>query len=63
MNKSRIKSVTVHTIPITPQKRAQIERTLSRVYANHTAKQLDNMKLSDRQKSDILKKILKSKGI
>lgn len=61
MKKERIKSVTVHTVPITPQKREQALHTLSRIYARHTTKQLDDMGLSDKQKADILKKILKNR--
>lgn len=61
MKKERIKNVTVHTVPITPQKWEQASHTLSRIYAEYTAKQLDDMGLSDRQKADILKELLKSK--
>lgn len=60
MKNNRIKNITIHTIPITSEKKAQIESVLSRIYANHTTKTLDNMPLSNREKADILKEIIKN---
>lgn len=58
MKNNRIKNITIHTIPITGEKRVQIESVLSRIYANHIAKALDNMPLSNGEKADILREII-----
>ena len=58
MKNNRIKNITIHTIPITGEKRVQIEFVLSRIYANHTTKTLDNMPLSNGEKADLLREII-----
>ena len=58
MKNNRIKNITIQTIPITGEKRVQIESVLSRIYANHTTKTLDNMPLSNGEKADILREII-----
>ncbi len=63
MKNNRIKNITIHTIPITSEKRVQIESVLSRIYANHTANALDSIPLSNREKADILKKIIKNRSV
>ena len=57
MNKSRIKSIKVHTLPLTDEKKNEINFVLSRIYAAHLAKTLDSMHLSSRQKIEIIKEL------
>lgn len=59
MKQSRIKKIIIHNISVTDERKLHIEYTLSKIYARHTAKMLDEMQLSNRQKADILKEILK----
>lgn len=58
MKTSRIKHIAVHTVPVTEDRKAQIESVLSRIYADHVAKALDSLPLSGEEKARILKKIM-----
>ena len=60
MKKSRIKSIKVHTLPLTDKKKNEVDSILSRIYANHISQILDSMHLSHQQKAEIIKELLQT---
>lgn len=61
MKTNRIKNIRIHTVPITSERKTQIEYVLSRIYANYATKMLDDLALSNCQKANILKEIIKNR--
>jgi len=59
MKKSRIKNVIIHTVPITDEKKNEINYTFSKIYARYVSDLLNERNISNKQKADIIKSLIK----
>lgn len=55
MKNSRIKNINIHTIPITAEKKAEINYAFSKIYARYISAKLDERQISNKQKTEIIK--------
>lgn len=58
MKKSRIKNVIIHTIPITDEKKNEIDYAFSKIYARYISDLLNEMNISNNQKVEIIKSLM-----
>lgn len=59
MKKSRIKNINIHTIPITDEKKAEIDYAFSKINARYISNKLNETQISNKQKAEIIKCIMK----